>query len=328
MQKEGAVIVKHYRDLAFMGFLEVFLNLRTILRNFRFCREDIDSWKPDVLILVDYPGFNMRIARYAHDKGLKVVYYISPQVWAWKHRRVHKIHRWTDLAFVVLPFEKDFHAKYGYHVEFVGHPLLDSVNEFVPDPDFRVESGLSEKPLIAIVPGSRKQEISRILPIMLSILPEFPDYQFVIAGVNTLGETFYQEFIGTLSVNVITGHTYDLIGSSRAAIVTSGTATLETALLGTPQVVCYRMSFLTALLAWIVVRVENISLVNLVLDRRSVTELIQYRLNRKSLTQELNAILEDEKTDQRIRNDYNEMRHKLGDNGASAKAAALIVSKV
>lgn len=328
MQKEGAVVVKHYRDLAFMGFLEVFLNLRTILRNFRFCREDIDSWKPDVLILVDYPGFNMRIARYAHDKGLKVVYYISPQVWAWKHRRVHKIHRWTDLAFVVLPFEKDFHAKYGYHVEFVGHPLLDSVNEFVPDPDFHEESGLSEKPLIAIVPGSRKQEISRILPIMLSILPEFPDYQFVIAGVNTLGEAFYQKFIGTLPVKVITGRTYDLISSSRAAIVTSGTATLETALLGTPQVVCYRMSFLTALLAWIVVRVENISLVNLVLGRRSVTELIQYRLNRKSLTQELRAILEDEKTDQRIRSDYTEMRHKLGDNGASAKAAALIVSKV
>lgn len=328
MQQAGGIIVKHYRDLAFMGFLEVLLNLRTILKNIRFCKQDIDSWKPDVLILIDYPGFNMRIAEYAHAKGFKVIYYISPQVWAWRHRRVHKIHRITDLAFVVLPFEKDFHAKYGYHVEFVGHPLLDSIHEFIPDPDFRAKHGLSNEPLITMVPGSRRQEISRILPIMLRVIPEFPGYQFVIAGVHSIGDAFYRRLIRNEPVKVINGHTYDLLHASNAAIVTSGTATLETGLIGTPQVVCYRMSFLTALLAWFVVKVEHISLVNLVLGRRSVAELIQYRFTRQSLTKELRNIVEDVSTRQRIQNDYHEMLLRLGEKGASTKAAQLITEKL
>jgi len=328
MQQAGGVIIKHYRDLAFMGFLEVLLNLRTILRNIKFCKEDLVAWKPDAVILVDYPGFNMRIAEFAHKLGFRVIYYISPQMWAWRQKRVHKVHKRTDLAFVVLPFEKDFHAKFGYHVEFVGHPLLDSVNEFHPDPQFRQLNNLSEKPIIAIVPGSRKQEISRILPIMLSIVPNFEQYQFVIAGVSSLDESFYQKFQKGQKIRIITGNTYDLIHISDAAVVTSGTATLETALIGTPQVVCYRMSFLTALLAWIVVKVENISLVNLVLGRRSVAELIQYRFTKNSLSRELRLILDDPETKKRLQDDYHEMRIKLGEKGASAKAARLIVDKL
>jgi lipid-A-disaccharide synthase len=327
MQQAGGVIVKHYKDLAFMGFVEVLLNIRTILRNIRFCKADIESWKPDTLLLVDYPGFNMRIAKYAHNKGIRVVYYISPQVWAWRQSRIHNIHKRTDLAFVVLPFEKEFHARFGYHVEFVGHPLLDTINEFKANPAFRTKSGLSEKPVIALIPGSRKQEISRILPIMLSVMPEFTDYQFVIAGVNSLGENFYQKYIKGLPVKVIIGSTYDLLHCSEAALVTSGTATLETGLIGTPQVVCYRMSFITALLAWMLVKVEHISLVNLVLNKAAVKELIQYRFNRSSVTEELRSILNDQVKISRMKADYIEMKHKLGDQGASAKAAELITRK-
>lgn len=328
MQQAGGVIVKHYKDLAFMGFLEVLLNLRTILANIRFCKKEILEWKPDAVLLIDYPGFNMRIARFAHEQGIRVIYYISPQVWAWRQGRVHNIHKRTDLAFVVLPFEKDFHARFGYHVEFVGHPLLDTIDEFTPDPEFREKLNIPGKPVIAVVPGSRKQEISRILPIMLSVKPEFPDHQFIIAGVGSLGEDYYKKFTGNSDTRVIIGHTYDLLLTSKAALVTSGTATLETGLLGTPQVVCYRMSFLTALLAWIVVKVEHISLVNLVLGRGSIKELIQYRFTRKSLSRELRKLLEDQPTIERIREDYKEMRIRLGDRGASMKAADIIVNTV
>ncbi|NVO20470.1 MAG: lipid-A-disaccharide synthase [Bacteroidetes bacterium] len=328
MQKAGGVIVKHYRDLAFMGFLEVILNIRTILKNIRDCKKDILSWRPDAIILVDYPGFNMRIAQFARDAGFKVIYYIAPQMWAWNQSRVHKVHKRTDLAFVVLPFEKEFHAKFGYHVEFVGHPLLDSIDEFKPDPNFRERNKLSSKPIIAIVPGSRKQEISRILPIMASVIPDFPDYQFIIAGVSSLEEKFYRKFLDSNQLKIITGQTYDLLSNSEAALVTSGTATLETGLLGTPQVVCYKMSFLTALLAWIFIKVEHISLVNLVLGRTAVTELIQYRFTRKSVGKELGQLLKNPENRRRMMDDYDEMREKLGKNGASAKASKLIVPLV
>lgn len=328
MEREGGVIVKHYKDLAFMGFLEVLLNLRTILRNIRFCKEDIDQWKPDAVILVDYPGFNLRIAKYVHDKGIKVIYYISPQVWAWRQSRVHNIHKITDLAFVVLPFEKDFHTKFGYHAEFTGHPLLDTIGDFTPDPNFMAEFNLGEKPVITLVPGSRKQEIHRILPTMLSIIPDFPQYQFVIAGVNSLGSKYYKQFTEKNDTRVIIGQTYNLLSYSDAALVTSGTATLETALLGTPQVVCYKMSFITALLAWMLIKVEFISLVNLVLGRKAVTELIQYKYNHHSVEKELRLILEDKKYRDRMIRDYAEMKIKLGEQGASAKAAKLIVETV
>jgi lipid-A-disaccharide synthase len=330
MEEAGGTIVKHYRDLAFMGFQEVVLNLRTILHNIRFCKDDISAWKPDAVILVDYPGFNMRIAEFAKAQGYKVFYYISPQVWAWKKHRVHKLHRITDLAFVVMPFEKDFHASYGYHVEFTGHPMPDSMdlNARIDEAAFRKKNQLGEKPIIALIPGSRKQELHRILPFMLRITNRFPDYQFVIAGVTTLGEHFYTEQIKNYPVKVVYGQTYDLLRVSRAAAVKSGTVTLETAMLGVPQVVCYRFSFISALVAWMLVHVKYISLVNLILDRQSVAELIQYKFTANTLYRELAPLLPDGEARSRMLNDYKELLVRVGPAGASDRAAALMVAKL
>ncbi len=325
MQLAGGEVVKHYKDLAFMGFLEVLLNIRTIAANLRFCKSDILEWQPDALILVDYPGFNMRIAKFAKKHGFKVYYYIAPQVWAWKKDRVHAIHRDTDLAFVVMPFEKNFYASYGYKVEYVGHPMPDSIdlNKTV-DADFRTKNNLSNKPIIAIVPGSRKQELHRILPHMIGIVSKFPDYQFVIAGVNSLGHDNYKKYSANNNVKVLFGQTHDLLRISHAAVVTSGTATLETALLNVPQVVCYRMAFLTALVAWILVDVKHISLVNLILDKAAVKELIQYKFTSKTLSSELALLLEPSDVRQTMLNDYIVLREKVGTGGASLRAADLI----
>jgi lipid-A-disaccharide synthase len=326
MEEAGGTIVKHYRDLAFMGFTEVLLNLSTILNNFRFCKEDILAWQPDAVILVDYPGFNMRVAKFAKNSGFKVYYYISPQVWAWKKSRVHKLHLYTDLCFVVMPFEVDFHAKYGYKAEFTGHPLPDSINldEKIDEAAFRKTNQLGEKPVIALIPGSRRQELKRILPFMLRITGRFPDYQFVVAGVSTLGEKFYTKLIRNYPVKVVFGQTYDLLRISRAAAVKSGTVTLETAMLGVPQVVCYRFSFLSALGAWIVVRVKYISLVNLILNRKAVAELIQFRFTADSLSRELAPLLPDGEPRSRMLSDYKELQMLVGPPGASARAAAII----
>jgi len=330
MEEAGGTVVKHYRDLAFMGFQEVILNIRTILKNIRFCEEDIISWDPDAVILVDYPGFNMRIAKFAKAKGYKVYYYISPQVWAWKKYRVHKLHRNTDLAFVVMPFEKEFHARYGYQVEFTGHPMPDSMdlNEVIDEASFRKTHQLGEKPIITLVPGSRKQELKNILSVMLKITDRFKDYQFVIAGVSTLGEKFYTKKIKGYPVKVVYGHTYDLLRISRAAAVKSGTVTLETAMLGVPQVVCYRFSFISALVAWMVVHVKYISLVNLILDRKAVTELIQYKFTSESLSRELALILPDGEARSRMLVDYNELLERVGPPGASDRAAAIMVENL
>jgi lipid-A-disaccharide synthase len=330
MKQSGGILVKHYRELAFMGFQEVLLNIRTIARNIRFCKEDITAWTPDTVILVDYPGFNMRIAEFAKGKGYKVFYYISPQVWAWKKHRVHKLHRNTDLSFVVMPFEKDFHAKYGYKVEFTGHPMPDSMDldAKIDEAAFRKTHDLGEKPIIALIPGSRKQELHRILPHMLKITERFSDYQFVIAGVSTLGEKFYTKTIKNYPVKVVYGQTYDLLRVSRAAAVKSGTVTLETAMLGVPQVVCYRFSFITALIAWMVVHVKYISLVNLILDRKVVAELIQYKFTADTLSRELAPLLPDGEARSRMLNDYKELLERVGPPGASDRAAALIVDKL
>ncbi len=330
MQQAGGTIVKHYRDLAFMGFQEVILNLRTILHNIRFCKEDILAWKPDAVVLVDYPGFNMRIAEFAKSKGIKVFYYISPQVWAWKKHRVHKLHRNTDLAFVVMPFEKDFHAKYGYQVEFTGHPMPDSMdlNAKIDEAAFRETNNLNEKPIIALIPGSRKQELHRILPHMLKITERFADYQFVIAGVSTLSKDFYAKLIKNYPVKVVYGQTYDLLRVSRAAAVKSGTVTLETAMLGVPQVVCYRFSFLSALVAWMVVHVKYISLVNLILDRKAVAELIQYKFTAETLSHELAPLLPDGEARSRMLDDYKELLERVGPPGASDRAAAIMVERL
>ena len=330
MQDAGGTVVKHYHELAFMGFTEVILNIRTIYRNIHFCKEDILQWKPDAVILVDYPGFNMRIAEFAKARGFKVYYYIAPQVWAWKKHRVHKLHRNTDLTFVVMPFEVDFHKSYGYKAEFTGHPLPDSIdlNAKIDEAGFRQANGLSDKPIIAIVPGSRKQELKRILPPMLKITERFGDYQFVITGVPTISEKFYARLIKNYPVKIIYGRTYDLLRVARAAAVKSGTVTLETAMLGVPEVVCYRFSLVSALAAGLVVRVKFISLVNLILDRKAVPELIQFNFTPDALSRELALILPDGEARSRMLDDYKELREKVGTAGASARAAAIMVANL
>ena len=330
MDAAGGTVVKHYHELAFMGFTEVILNIRTIFRNIRFCKEDILQWKPDAVILVDYPGFNMRIAEFAKTHGFKVYYYIAPQIWAWKKHRIHKLHRYTDLTFVVMPFEVDFHKSYGYKAEFTGHPLPDSIdlNAKIDEAGFRKANGLSEKPVIAIVPGSRKQELKRILPPMLKITERFSDYQFVIAGVASIPESFYARLIKNHPVKVIYGRTYDLLRVARAAAVNSGTVTLETAILGVPEVVCYRFGLLSALAAGLVVRVKFISLVNLILDRKAVPELIQFNFTPDALSRELALILRDGAPRSKMLDDYKELREKVGSAGASARAAAIMVENL
>lgn len=331
MQEQGAVLVKHYRQLAFMGFYEVIANLRTIIRNLKFCKQDILDYQPDALILVDYPGFNLRIAGFAHQKGFKVFYYISPQIWAWKQSRVKKIRKFVDRMYVILPFEKDFYANHNVEVDYVGHPLLDVIeNEKSNLPEavkFRSLNGLNEKPIIALLPGSRKQEISKILPEMLSVSPFYPDYQFIIAAASAIEMDYYQQFIDKSSLKVIYHQTHSLLQNAAAALVTSGTATLETALMNVPEVVCYKGNWLSFQIAKRIVNVKYISLVNLIADKPVVTELIQDKLNTSSLKGELEKILEDENRN-RIFRDYAQLRELLGNKGASALAAGLMVSRL
>jgi lipid-A-disaccharide synthase len=326
MAAQGEILVKHYKDLAFMGFLEVAKNLRTILNNIKFCKQDIKNHKPDVLILVDYPGFNLRIAKFAKELGIKVVYYISPQLWAWKEGRVEIIKKYVDEMMVILPFEEDFYKKHGVHSHFVGHPLLDAIStlENITVDNFKAENGLNEKEIIALLPGSRKQEVEKMLKMMLSVRPYFKEYQFVIAGAPSLPRDFYEAYVDD-NVHFVSNKTYDLLRCSKAALVTSGTATLETALLNIPEVVCYRGSKISyAIAKRLVKNIKYISLVNLIMNREVVKELIQNDLNTKNLVEELNKILEGEKRSQ-ILNDYEFLREKLGGKGASEKAAEVIL---
>ena len=326
MEAEGAHIVKHYRDLAFMGFIEVLFNLTTVLRNISFCKKDLIDFQPDILILVDYPGFNLRIAEFAHARGIKVNYYISPQVWAWKKGRVKTIKKVVNKMLVILPFEKDFYKKYGMDVAFVGHPLLDAIQtEALADLDFRDEHNLDPRPIVALLPGSRKQEISRLLNVMLSVVPSFPDYQFVIAGAPSMDESFYSSITGESHVKIVKGQTYRLLQNATAALVTSGTATLETALWGVPEVVCYKANGLSYFIAKRIVDIKYISLVNLIMDREVVKELIQDELNTKSLCRELDVLLHDNEKVALLKSDYKALKNKLGGGGASARAAQLIV---
>ena len=291
MQNVRDSLVKHYDSLAFMGFLEVMLNIRTITKNLSFCKKDIVKFKPDALIFIDYPGFNLRIAEWAKAKGIKVYYYVSPQIWAWKQNRVHKIKKIVDQMFVILPFEKEFYDKHGYEVNFVGHPLIDAVSyrELVDEMAFRDSYKLSNKPIIALLPGSRKQEIKKMLDVMLSVVDDFTDYQFVIAGAPSQDFSFYQSIIQSRDIAFVDNKTYDLLSISFAALVTSGTATLETALFKVPQVVCYKASNISYQIAKRIVTLKFISLVNLIMDREVVTELIQGDLNTKRLKKELEA---------------------------------------
>lgn len=326
MQAVGGTLVKHYKDLAFMGFLEVLLNMRTIANNLSFCKKDLLKFKPDALILVDYPGFNMRIAAFAKANHIKVHYYISPQIWAWKESRIKAIKRFVDEMYVILPFEKDFYeTKHQYKVHFVGHPLLDAIALKTPvdEKAFRLAYHLDDKPIIAILPGSRQQEIKKMLQVMLSVAEYFPDYQFVIAGAPSIDESFYKAFITDKNIHFIANKTYDLLLVSIAAIVTSGTATLETALFKVPEIVCYKGSWASYQIGKRLIKLDYISLVNLILNKEAVTELIQADFNTKNLKQELYNILKTKKRTQ-IFESYYELEEKLGGEGASSKTAQLI----
>lgn len=326
MEAAGAHLVKHYRDLAFMGFVEVVMNLRTIFRNLRFCKEDILQNKPDVLILIDYPGFNLRIAKWAKEQGLKVIYYISPQVWAWKENRVKMMKACIDKMLVILPFEKSYyHDKWNWNVEYVGHPLVQVVEQEIAK---GAGEPLADRPVIALLPGSRQQEILKKLPIMLQVSRKFPNYQFIVAKAPGLEESFYDELLNDYSnVSYVSGQTYRLLIQSRAALVTSGTATLETALFGVPEVVCYKGSSISYQIAKRVIKVKYISLVNLIMDKLVVKELIQDELTPENLEHELNALLNDPQRLATLQKDYAELKRILSEGGnASAAAAASIVS--
>ena len=330
MQSVGGTLVKHYRDLSFMGFLEVALNLKTILNNIKICKKDIIEFQPDVLVFIDYPGFNMRIAKWAKKLGMKTHYYISPQIWAWKENRIKDIKRDIDKMYVILPFEKDFYEnKHHYEVEFVGHPLIDAIQNRTPtnDIEFRKENNLSDKPIIAILPGSRKQEITKMLSVMLSVAADFPDYQFVIAGAPSQEYSFYSTFLISNNCHFISNKTYDLLSVSYAALVTSGTATLETALFKVPEVVCYKGSWLSYQIAKRIVTLKYISLVNLIMDKEVVTELIQEKCNTNSIKIELQKLL-DSKYRNKVLENYNALELKLGGIGASQKTAKLIVNNL
>lgn len=330
MQKAGGELAKHYKEMAFMGFLEVLKNLTSIFKNIAFCKEDITAFEPDVIIFIDFSGFNLRIAKWAHEKGFKTNYYISPQVWASRANRVKKVKKYIDKMNVILPFEKDFYAKYDYHVEFVGHPLLDAIasSDLKDAQNFRAENRLNpQKPIIALLPGSRKQEVEKMLGIMLTTVSHYPDYQFVIAGAPSLEDYFYSQFTGNQNVHFVSNQTYSLLQNAHAALVTSGTATLETALFKVPQVVCYKGNWISYQIAKRIITLDYISLVNLIMEKEVVKELIQNDLTAKNLESELGKLL-DSKIRTQILADYDLLEEKLGGKGASEKTAKLIVENL
>ena len=322
LKEQGVQIVQHIKDLAFMGFWEVIVNFPTILSNISFCKKDVLAFSPDVLILVDYPGFNFRIAEFAKQNGIKVFYYISPQIWAWKKSRIKQIRKNVDKMFVILPFEKDYYNSNNFEVDFVGHPLLDEIAK-----DNFSFSLQTNKPIIALLPGSRKQEISKILPQMLGVVNDFPDYQFVVATTNSLEEGFYKNIIANNNVLLAKNETYGLLANAKAALVTSGTATLETALFHVPQVVCYKTNFFSYQIAKRLVKTNFISLVNIIMAKMVVKELIQTDLDTKNLSSSLSKILENTNRE-KIQMDYNALKIKLGVKGASNKVADLIITNI
>ncbi|AMR30173.1 lipid-A-disaccharide synthase [Mucilaginibacter sp. PAMC 26640] len=325
MAAEGGKLVKHYQDMAFMGFVEVAANLRKILKNMSLCKEDVLAYHPDVLVLIDFPGFNLKIADFAKKQGLLVCYYISPKVWAWNQKRVLKIKKSVDHLFCILPFEVEFYKTWGMAIDYVGNPLLDAVDAFTPNPNFLNQNMLAGKKIVALLPGSRKQEISRLLPEMAKVAKRFTNYQFVIAGAPTFDADYYRQYIGSTPIPVVFNATYDLLRNSEAAIVASGTATLETALLNVPQVVVYKGNTVTIGIAKMLIKIKFISLVNLILDRQIVKELIQNDCDFHSISNELDKLVGIEDYRNRMLANYDLLDERMGKPGASAKTAVLII---
>ncbi|SFE47992.1 lipid-A-disaccharide synthase [Thermophagus xiamenensis] len=331
MASQGGTLVRHYRDTAYMGVWEVLINLKSIFRNLNDCREDILRYRPDVVILVDYPGFNLRIAKFAHHHGFRVFYYISPKIWAWNTRRVKRIKKWVDKMFTILPFETDFFAKHNVPVVYSGNPILDAIHDRANKNETREEflnrHQLPEQPIIALLPGSRKQEIERLLPDMLAIKNYFPEHQFIIAGAPAFQLDYYKQFFSSGEVKVLFNETYSLLEHSAAALVTSGTATLEAALLNCPQVVCYKMwgGAITNFIAKkIIIKVPYISLVNLIAGKQVVTELFQIDMTREALKNELEKIIYDTSYRQKMLAEYDRLRQIMGEPGCSHKTATLM----
>ena len=324
MLLEAPGMVMHYSEMAFMGFVEVVINLRKILKNLNTAKQDILNFQADVVILVDFPGFNMKIAEFAHKKNFKVFYYISPKVWAWNQKRVLKIKKFVNQMFCILPFEVDFYKSWGMDVDYVGNPILDAIANNPADVLFKTAHKLDERPIVALLPGSRKQELERVLPEMIKCADRFPEFQFVIAGAPTFADADYSEYREGRLIPVIFNSTYDLLRNSMAAVVTSGTATLETALLQIPQVVVYKGHSVSIAIARLLVKIKYISLVNLIMDKTVVQELIQEDCNRQKIGDELNKLLKATPYRSTMLNNYQELAIRMGGPGASGRAAVLM----
>lgn len=333
MKAQGGTLVKHYRDMAFMGFLEVLLNLRTISGNMRLCKDEILAFKPDVLILVDYPGFNLRIARFAKKNEIRVFYYIAPKVWAWNESRVKVLKKYVDTLFIIFPFEQEYFARHGINAVYLGNPTPDAIEQkiggkVVTFNQFVEDNKLSQKPIIALLAGSRKQEIRYNLPVMLRMVEKFPDYQLVIAGAPSLSEDVYRPYVTGKNVAIVFDQTYQLLSCSTLALVTSGTATLETALLNVPQVVCYRGNILSMLVAWVVIRVKYISLVNLNMQAEVVKELKQFDLTPENLHAEASKLLPGSPEREKMLTSYAQLQKQMGGSGASMRVGDKIVELI
>ncbi|MCF8332011.1 MAG: lipid-A-disaccharide synthase [Bacteroidales bacterium] len=331
MLQQGGTLVKHYKNHAFMGFVEVLMNLPAIFKNLKSCKKDILAYDPDVLILIDYPGFNLRIAAFAHKQNIKVAYYISPQIWAWKENRVHKIKKVVDKMIVILPFEKDFYAKHNFQVDFVGHPLLDEMKKReknFDEADFRKTNGLDDRPVVALLPGSRVQEIKRMLPVMLKTANCYPDYQYVIAGTKHIHEKMYHEIMDGYDVHLLIDKTYPVLQIAYAGMITSGTASLETALFNVPQLVMYKASEISYQIAKRLVKLDFISVANLVFGREVFKEFIQNDCQPEKIQIELANILEKEDYRKKMLKYYALLDEKLGGEGASERTANSIISLV
>ncbi len=332
MESAGASLLMHYKKSAFMGFVVILKNLRTITSNLSLCKKQITDYKPDIIILIDYPAFNLRIAKYANNTGFRVFYYISPKFWAWNESRVRKIKKYVDRMYIIFPFETEFYKKYGISVDYMGNPLIDEIEKKIPGlpgkAEVRKQLDLGEKPVIALLAGSRKQEVEIVLPQMVKAARDFPDYQFVLTGVKNLPDDLYRKITGNENIILVKDKTYEVLHIAEAALVTSGTATLETALFEVPQVVCYKGDFFSMLIAWLVIKVKFISLVNLILGYEAVKELLGYLVNRKNLVSELEKILPGGSGREKMLADYKLLKEKLGPSGASERIARDMVKEL